>query len=440
MKKIKFNSILNDNELTNIDLIKEYLVYSLRRRMALKDNKFYINICKIYDYYPNTIKEILDNISTLGYYKDYFKILYFSRNLKLDEYILDIIVNQIKSDIRNYYNKKKITTLGKWLPRENSKINKKINFIDKFTFIFYPDTPIYTARKKYRKLKSLLNEEIGTLEKKMCAKQYQQINFDKVSPLALKNNMSHLMKHDECKDNFDTFLFETLSKCNLNDFIRQLFLINYEKEMVETVWNLNKDKYLNEISHLNKIISNTLVILDLSKDTFNYDMQNFVIGIGLLVDSFSELVDNKIICNYETLKLSGSFLDKTKQIMTYIGPCRAIEISKYYEMNKECKNILIVSSKDILDMESLKNKEITIMQIKFQKLDYELIYYDGNDLKKYKKINKNDNTNNLKKNIKTIVNESPDLIINENKIIYYIIILIFFVFCFLCYMNIITII
>ena len=134
-----FKKILNDIQLKDIELVKEYLKFSFRQRKAKKDYKLYINICRIFDVYPDTIKELLDNIPTLGYYKDYFYVLKFSRNATLSKYIYDIVVKQLKIDMQHIKSKQndKITTLGKWLPRETSKINKETNFIDNFTEIFY---------------------------------------------------------------------------------------------------------------------------------------------------------------------------------------------------------------------------------------------------------------------------------------------------------------
>src|SRR5207245_2961042 len=109
-------------------------------------------------------------------YKDYFYILNFSKNTNLDDYIYNIIINQLKEYLKNIKCKKQISTLGKWLPREKSEINKKINFIDKFNSKFYPDFAIYSARKRYRKLKSMLNKNLGTLEVNLCAKNYDKID------------------------------------------------------------------------------------------------------------------------------------------------------------------------------------------------------------------------------------------------------------------------
>src|SRR5579885_2376372 len=110
MKKLKFKNILYDHELENVNIVKEYLTFSLNKRKPKKDFKFYINICKIYNFYPNTICDILDNIPKLGYYKDYFFILFFSRNENLNNYIYKIIINQIKKDVDNFNKKQKIST------------------------------------------------------------------------------------------------------------------------------------------------------------------------------------------------------------------------------------------------------------------------------------------------------------------------------------------
>ena len=140
--------ILSDDDIQDVDKVKLYLAESFSKRKPKKSNKLYINLCNIYNLYPNLIENILNDISKLGYYKDYFHILYFSTNYKLNNYIYNLVISQIKSDLENLEPGKKISTLGKWLPSEGSKINKKINFIDKFNSLFWEKENKFTLRKK----------------------------------------------------------------------------------------------------------------------------------------------------------------------------------------------------------------------------------------------------------------------------------------------------
>lgn len=74
----QYKTILSNEQLNDPSFVKEYLEFSFKKRRPEKDAKLYINICKIYEKYPETIQELLDNINKLGYYKDYFHILKYS--------------------------------------------------------------------------------------------------------------------------------------------------------------------------------------------------------------------------------------------------------------------------------------------------------------------------------------------------------------------------
>ena len=80
-----------------------------------------------------------------------------------------------KATLDNLAKEKKISTLGKWLPREKSSINKKCGFVDKFCKLFFPKIKNkFQARREYRKTKTLINQKLGTIETKICGKLYKK--------------------------------------------------------------------------------------------------------------------------------------------------------------------------------------------------------------------------------------------------------------------------
>lgn len=412
-----FKHILNTLELNDPEFIKNYLKFSFSKRKAKKSNRLYINICRIYNIYPKTIEELLDNIPNLGYHKDYFYILSFSRNIKLSNYIYNIVINKIKDDIKNLKKGKQISTLGKWLPRENSIINKKTKFIDIFNSKFYPDDSKFRARKKYRKLKHLLNNKLGTLETKMCAKEYDKINFEKISYNALKKNMNALNKHEDCKNKMIEFEKEQLKKNTLSNFIKEILSEAHDPKMIEQVWEFNRKRYLDEIPYLNKLITKSVGLFDLSKDTFKCDMQYFTIGVALLFDTFSE--SKMLLLNNQNDKciLTGTTCDKVKKMMMSCGPCPIINLENYKDALTNNKNLLIVSYKDEIDFDCFKDQKISSLHIQLNYNDnFSIIYFNGLKVKKLVKYDSPDikQSNNAiwkieHKNIVNIINESNEL-------------------------------
>lgn len=333
----KFKDILNDEELSNMSTVKHYLEYSFKRRKTKKAYKLYINICNIFERYPVTSKELLDNIPTLGYYKDYFYILMYSKNNLLDAYIYDIIIKQIRKDLDNLKHNKEITTLGKWLPREKSKINIECHFIDKFNKLFFPNiTNKFTARNHYRKMKTQFNMALGTIESKMCTKQYDKIDYHKVAPYALKQAIPSLLKHEECKVGLDKYGTSILKKMSLSNFTKELFLTNYSNDKLELIWKQNK--FIVDIKYVDNF-NNTVCSIDLSNDTYNNHGEFFAIGMALLADFHL----GKVYVGNNLVNLNGTIVEKAKQLLKYIGPCKAFDVVP----SKDIKCFIFVTEKDI---------------------------------------------------------------------------------------------
>ena len=419
----KFKTILSDEALKNPEFVKEYLQFSFNKRRPEKDTKLYINICKIYEHYPETIKEVLDNINKLGYYKDYFHILKHSaRQVELTDYIYDSIINRISEDITNMRKKAKISTLGKYLPREKAKINLKINFIDRFNETMFPGQSQFTARRNYRKLKTEFNIYLGTLEAKLATKKYDEINFNKVSHLAFKNNLVVIKSHDQAANKLKEYMFNKLKTGSLTHFISCVLSHEYEEKEIENVWEFNR--FLMDIPALNtnELIANSMCIIDLSKDTFTYKFEYFAIGLALLVDQFSMLDSKcKVIVaghgpvNFENCK---GITQKADYLMKLCGPVRDREIlmDQYVEManNYKGKNLIFVTGKNIGPIEEvLKDKKITLRQYIPSFGKYYVLYYNGNAIRKFCRENQKESADILEtpqvRNISQVITESKEL-------------------------------
>jgi len=413
----KFKSILNDEQLQNNDIIQEYLNFSFNRRKAKKDFKLYINICKIYDHDQKVIETILNNIPVLGYYKDYFYILQFSRNDNLNKYIYDLVINQLNQDLENIKLNKSISTLGKWLPRENSKINKITNFVDKFNNLFYPQVPLLTARKKYRKLKSMINDKLGTLEAKLCTKQYDKIDFNKVSHTSLVRNKETILKNNDSKELLDKHEFEELKKMDLNVFIKKIINNTYDHKLLQRVWDTNR--FCQDIPYLDQYIGKSKCFIDLSKDSFSIDLHFHAIGMALLVNHFSN-IDHKLIVNNRQVQLNNSIniVEQVNKLMNLCGPirgsdggpCKMIDLSK---IELEDKNTMIVVSNKPLNYHEEKYNAIQLTKSNAE--NYNLIFYNGDKVRTFIRRDYNYKLDKKKHNrkINDIIKKS-DPIFNNN--------------------------
>ncbi|MCJ7636307.1 MAG: hypothetical protein MUO21_02335 [Nitrososphaeraceae archaeon] len=386
----QYKTILSNEQLDDPSFVKEYLQFSFKKRRPEKDAKLYINICKIYEKYPETIKELLDNINKLGYYKDYFHILkYSSRQEDLTNYIFELVVNQIKEDISGMQKKSKISTLGKYLPREKSKVNIKINFIDRFNVVLFPGLSQFTARRKYRKLKTEFNKYLGTLESKLATKDYEGINFNKVSHYALNRNLTVINNHEPAALKLKEYLFNKLKSGSLTYFISCVLSHEFTQDEINNVWEYNR--FLMDIPALsNELVANSMCIIDLSKDTFTYKFEYFAIGLALLIDQFSMLKNKVYLAGHGVIDLKGkNITEKAEYLMKLCGPVREMKLEEYTEIahnlnEGNCKNLIFVTSKNIGPIEEiLKDKRITLRQYIPDYGKYYIMYYNGNAIKKF---------------------------------------------------------
>ena len=310
----------------------------------------------------------------------------FSRNPELDQYIYGIIYRQLREDQFNLRNNKKISTLGKWLPREDSKINKKCNFIDKFSEIFFPNSfDVYAARRKYRLMKTALNAELGTIESKLCTKQFSSIDYTKVAPYALKKKMHIIQKHQESQIKYDEYRMALLKNMNLSELTREI--IKNDSVDLEKVWNNFKSPF-------NKYLNNALCIIDLSNDVYAIKGEFFAMGMTLLASERSP--ENRIFVGNEIVQLEGTLTNKIKILQKYMGPCQFPDLSKFVD-----QQIIIVTTKEIKRPEGIKLLNI-------------IPYYDTYSIKKPRKLiiphNLARGTVHFQKNkIKMITNKSCEL-------------------------------
>ena len=377
----KFKDVLTPAELKNPDTVKNYLEYSFRRRRTKKNLKLYINICLIFEFYPKTIKDVLNNIPSLGYYKDYFYILSYSKNIYLTAYIFDLIGTQLRLDLHKMESGEKISTLGKWLPREKSSINTKCNFVDKFCRYFFPCiVDKFAARRRYRLMKTTINRELGTLEAKICTGQLDTINYDKVSPFALKKATAKLMKNDLSRENLDAHKTKILQQKSLSEFTKEIVIAKTPTEKINMIWQQNN--FLRGIlpPNIKNLLTDAVCVVDLSKDTYELGGEFFTIAMALLVDQYSS-VEKKIIIGNTAVQLRGTITDKTKQLLRWIGPCKLADIHTYADPSIKC--IVFITSKQIQNITSLRNTGVKFLQFIPLVDTYNVTYYNGKCIKTF---------------------------------------------------------
>lgn len=423
--------IINENNLVDKEYVNNYLSVVFRRRCRKKSDNVYHNLCNIYNYFPETICGIIDNFPKLGYYKDYFFLLLISKNQSLNDYIYNIIVKQIKQDVENLTKGFPITTLGKWLPREKSKLNN--GFIDRFNSIYFHQIRDKRhARAQYRHLKTRLNVAIGTLETKMCAQDYANIDFEKVSPYALRRNQQALLKHDASRNALNIHNHKTLSKMSISTFAREIVNKDYPIDMIMQVWSSRHFDI--DFSKLKNIVC----IVDLSNSIFSQGGEFFTIGIVLLIDYIS-ILTHRIMINDQLIILSGDVCNRASQILSKIGYCRNLNVVEKVDKLRllngcEIENLVVISNNDI----NINTSECNVSRIFHYQADrhtYNLKYIKPSQILTYK--NRIHSPIKIKKYNPEIINEiinPPSIQPTQTRVSIWIIISVSIIFLF-CIIN-----
>lgn len=389
----RFKKILSEHELQNESFVKEYLEVSFKRRTAMKSTKLYTNLANIYYHYPKLIKNIIKNINTLGYYKDIFHILSHDSNNKstnteesLEKYIYRIVRDQLVSDVQNMKNNKTISTMGKWLPRENGGIDKKIKFVEKFGQYYFPNVHnINEVKKAYRKLKTNLNIVIGTIECHLSSKQYNKMDFNKVSTHALKKNLQTLLGDSQTMSEYKQHLIDTHKNMSLPDFVKSIFSkdhagIEYMDEVFKKSWKTCSYNFIINNPKLS-INNKTVCFVDLNRTMYDRK-SDLAIGIALVVDSLSKIKSNTtsvIYVDNVNVVLDGNIRQKAQQIQTAMtGGMRDKNIETLCTMIKktfdEYTNMIIVSDDTI---EHIDTPSINYVQVSPMLNGYEIRKYNS---------------------------------------------------------------
>lgn len=316
------------------ELIQKYLTF----RKTKKRYKFYKVFVNSYQYHKEDIEKIIINFSELGYWKDYLMILIVSKdNKELQDFIYKFLLEEFKKDVQRYNNHEKITTLAKWMPREGNSFDKRLNFVDIFSKMLFPDLQEFTRKKKYRQIVSKLCDRINIIERQLCAKDYEGIDFENLPLGAFRSNYKNLIKHEQLLPKVKNYIKKYYESICMNLFFLKLYN-NHEKyddiykEVINSVFNGRKKLFYDELCLTDDVnIDNNKgidIIIRLDKDIFNEDKIIKIISYLLVLREFHPI--NIIVSTNDpfTFELEGDLMDMIYTIVS--ESCQY----KYQDLNK----------------------------------------------------------------------------------------------------------
>lgn len=163
--------------------------------------------------HPTIAKELISLVPEYGRWDDLYSLM----DGDLTEHVVDFIYQQLQEDCGNYLNKKPISLLAKWLPKESTKKYKKVYNILLKKFGMTP--------KKYRRIVSDLRKYLDVVEVKMSANEWNKVNYNSVPSKANLLYKDAFLKHDEERRNE---YLENLKNGNENTKINAKVLMPHE--------------------------------------------------------------------------------------------------------------------------------------------------------------------------------------------------------------------
>lgn len=139
--------------------------------------------------YPDIARKNLVNVVEFGRWDD----LLVLENTKLWDDVIEMIDTQLISDLVNFNKDTGISLLAKWLPSVNTSSKESVRLGKKIA------RALGMSDKKYRKILSKLRKHLDVVERKLCNKDYTNIDYEKVPSRAAMIYRNTFRKKDESR-------------------------------------------------------------------------------------------------------------------------------------------------------------------------------------------------------------------------------------------------
>lgn len=347
--------------------------YEHNKRGPRKDKGFYKSLVELYARKPEKVKDIINVLPKIGYYKDFFFILEVSGDASLNDYIYSLIIN-----LMNQWSEDKYLILAKWLPREKTSFDRKFDFVNKISQKLFPKDKHNDRKQKYRKLVAETAKKLNILETNLCAKTYDSIQD--VTENNLKTYEKLFTKNLLLRQRLEEILDHRYKEYSMIQLITE-----YEIKTVHKIRAPLIEKYLQIKKSEETYPVDCLLILDINGGMFNNNSAELYARILVYSSNHTELIINGVTPRLITFEKNLSMQDVKSMIDSNLSYCDRINIRKIISLaKKKYNNYTIVSGKcrelkskqdvywDIIDSSfSKKRRDIQILK---DILDDKIIY------------------------------------------------------------------
>ena len=204
--------------------------------------------------------------------------------LEVSEKVLTLLTEQIIEDIKNMEKGESVSLCAKWMPTENDSMDRK------FHLVKYICSYLKISRKEYRtEYIGPLRTYINIVEKMMCSKRWDDIDFSKVPSCSMKKLKKAFERN--VPDNFNEWknkLSTGDSKVNgkvlfPHEIIREIRINKYAvDEVCKAQWNVIEEE-VRKLGTLEK----ALVVVDSSESMTDNNClpADIAYAMGILISS-----------------------------------------------------------------------------------------------------------------------------------------------------------
>lgn len=241
------------------------------------------------------LQKVLHLLPEYGRWDD---LIVLSKVDSMRGHIYKILRKQLRKDISYQTDGKPCSLLAKWMPTEKHKLDKELNFVEKFCQ--------YTniSKKTYRNVLSGLRQYLDILERKMCFNDWYSIDYSQVPSCAMHKFKGLFLKHDKIRfTEWQESLAKPEQKTKVNarqlfpyEIIREYYSVKNEDKLLEAQW----ESLVESIRSSSNSLNNTLTVCDTSgsmeSGTGNVKPIHVALGLSLILSEIMEgPYKNKVI-------------------------------------------------------------------------------------------------------------------------------------------------
>ena len=185
----KIVALFNEAFRENKEYALKWLFFARDIREGLGERRLF-RICykRLFELDDVLFEQNLHNIAEYGRWDDLICLIGISCDS--DEYIGNMIREQLEEDIRNCEANKPISLLAKWMPSENASSRQTKTLARQLMKL------LNISPRKYRLMLSRLRSHSNVVETQMCNNEWNEIDYEKVPSLANLKYKDAFMKHD----------------------------------------------------------------------------------------------------------------------------------------------------------------------------------------------------------------------------------------------------